>query len=539
MEKRALLAVALAFAILLAYQFFFVKPEPQRFQKRPAATEKEKPAPSEVQPSPAPAPPSVAVPKAKALPFEEKEVTVNTELYSAVFTNEGGTLKRFELKKYEDNEGKNVVLLKKPGLEPPLAIGASNNFGLADANFQVSIPGGGRDISLDRNKPTGSVIFEYSAPGVSVKRTYTFHNESYRIDIKDEVSGLPGYWINLGTDFGIQDIKERSAHVGPVLLRDTDRLEFTAKKLSQPKTFKDSLKWIAQEDKYFCAALVPMSRTEEAMVWKIKDSPAIALEGKPGVNSFILYAGPKEYDDLKALNVGLENIIDFGFFSIIALPLFWVLKLFYTVIGNYGWSIVLLTILVRIPFIPLVNKSQQSMRKMQQIQPKMAEIREKYKKDPQRMQSEMMQLYKTHKVNPLGGCLPMLLQIPVFFALYKILLIAIELRGAPFMLWIKDLSAPDTLFGHLPAWLPLIGGFAIGPLPLLMGVTMVLQQKMTPTSMDPSQNKMMMLMPVIFTFLFLNFASGLVLYWLMNNIFSIIQQAYVNRKLAREAASAS
>jgi len=133
----------------------------------------------------------------------------------------------------------------------------------------------------------------------------------------------------------------------------------------------------------------------------------------------------------------------------------------------------------------------------------------------------------------------MLLQIPVFFALYKILLITIELRGAPFMLWIKDLSAPDTLFGHIPLWIPLIGGFAIGPLPILMGVTMVLQQKMTPTSMDPAQNKMMMLMPVVFTFLFLNFASGLVLYWLMNNIFSIFQQVYVNRKLAREAASAS
>lgn len=176
------------------------------------------------------------------------------------------------------------------------------------------------------------------------------------------------------------------------------------------------------------------------------------------------------------------------------------------------------------------------MKKMQEIQPRMAEVREKYKKDPQRMQKEMMELYKTHKVNPLGGCLPMLLQIPVFFALYKILLIAIELRSAPFMLWIKDLSAPDTLFGHLPLWLPLIGGFAVGPLPILMGATMLIQQKMTPTSLDPTQNKMMMFMPIIFTFLFLNFASGLVLYWLINNIFSIAQQFYVNQKVAKEAA---
>jgi YidC/Oxa1 family membrane protein insertase len=177
------------------------------------------------------------------------------------------------------------------------------------------------------------------------------------------------------------------------------------------------------------------------------------------------------------------------------------------------------------------------MKKMQDIQPRMAEIREKYKKDPPKMQQEMMQLYKTHKVNPVGGCLPILLQIPVFFALYKILLIAIELRHAPFMLWIQDLSAPDTLFGHIPAVIPLIGGFAIGPLPILMGATMVIQQKMTPTTLDPMQNRIMMMMPVVFTFLFLNFASGLVLYWLMNNIFSIAQQFYVNKKLAKEKAA--
>ena len=319
-------------------------------------------------------------------------------------------------------------------------------------------------------------------------------------------------------------------------MRDSERLEFAAKKLDEPKTFKDQLKWIAQEDKYFFASLVPISPMDEAKVWKAKDSPVIALEGKPGSHNFILYAGPKEYDILKTFHVGLENIIDFGFFSIIAVPLFWVLKLFHSLTGNYGWAIILLTIVTRIPFIHLINKSQKSMKKMQEVQPKMAEIREKYKKDPQRMQKEIMEMYKTHKVNPLGGCLPIVLQIPVFFALYKILLITIELRSAPFILWIKDLSAPDTLFGHLPAYLPFIGGFAIGPLPIVMGATMIIQQRMTPTSLDPAQNKMMMLMPIIFTFLFLNFASGLVVYWLVNNIFSISQQFYVNRKVPKKAA---
>jgi YidC/Oxa1 family membrane protein insertase len=268
----------------------------------------------------------------------------------------------------------------------------------------------------------------------------------------------------------------------------------------------------------------------------LQDSPVVAFRAKSGANSFHLYAGPKEHDTLAAFNIGLEHVIDFGFFSIIARPLFWVLKFFYSFLGNYGWAIVLITIVTRIPFIPLLNKSQKSMKKMQEIQPLMNDIKEKYKKDSQRMQKEMMELYKKHKVSPLGGCLPMLLQIPVFFALYQVLLRAIELRGAPFMLWITDLSAPDTLIGHIPAMIPLIGGFALGPLPLLMGATMFIQQKMTPSSMDPTQAKMMLAMPIIFTFMFLNFASGLVLYWLVNNILGIIQQYFVNRSLAQEQA---
>jgi YidC/Oxa1 family membrane protein insertase len=523
MEKRALIAVALAFAILFIYQYFFIKPAPQKVKKQAKIEEKEKPAPVE---------PVAPLIKTKHIPSEEKEIRVETELYLAVFTTQGATLKHYELKKYNDKDGKNVVLLDKPGIEPPLAIGSKDKFDLSNADFKVI----GNDLKLGSDKKSGSLIFEYTDSGFSVKRLYTFYDDSYKIDIKDEVTGLPDYWITLGTDFGINDTKSRYTHTGPVLLKDSDRIEFKATKLNEPKIYKEGLKWIALEDKYFFSSLVPLTTVEEAKVWKLKDTPVIAFEGRPGINSFMFYAGPKEYNRLKALNVGLQYIIDFGFFSIIALPLFWILKFFYTLTGNYGWAIILLTIIVRTPFIPLINKSQKSMKKMQKIQPRMAEIREKYKKDPQRMQKEMMELYKTHKVNPVGGCLPMLLQIPVFFALYKILMIAIELRGAPFILWIKDLSAPDTLFGHLPSWIPLIGGFAVGPLPIVMGITMIIQQKMTPTSMDPRQNKMMMFMPIVFTFLFLNFASGLVIYWLMNNILSIVQQFYANKKLKEEAA---
>ncbi len=533
MEKRTLIALGLSFVILLAYQFLFVKPAPQQVSQKPEAVQQQQ------QEQTAANVPEALLPRpaediAGESTSSETMVRVENELYSAVFSSRGAALHSYELKKYFDDAGQHVVLLKSPGTMAPLGIGSSADLELAQMNFHIM----GQDLKLDSAKPSGTVVFLYSASGISVKRTYTFSSNTYRIDIKDEVSGLPGYWITLGSDVGLYGKKDDYlSHVGPVLLKETDRVEFSPSNLDEPESYSQGLKWIAQEDKYFFAALVPVTPVDEARVWKENDSVLTAFTGKTGTHQFILYAGPKEYDALKALNVGLEHIIDFGFFSIIALPLFWVLKLFYQLLGNYGWAIVLLTILVRIPFIPLVNKSQKSMKKMQDIQPRMAEIREKYKKDPQKMQQEMMQLYKTHKVNPIGGCLPILLQIPVFFALYKILLISIELRQAPFMLWIQDLSAPDTLFGHLPAFLPLIGGFAIGPLPILMGATMLIQQKMTPTSLDPTQNKIMMFMPIIFTFLFLNFASGLVLYWLMNNVFSIAQQFYVNRKLAREKAA--
>lgn len=521
MEKRTLLALALSFLILFLFQYFYVKQQPIQ-EKKPV--QKTGQVAQETKKNL-----EIVLPPQKTFVSEEKEIKVETDLYKAIFTSKGATIKYFEIKRYKDEKGRNIVLLKEPGEKPPLSIGRSKELEYSDVNFSVSKD----SLILNKDIPTGSISFEYAGTDAIIKRTLLFSNDNYKIEIKDEISNLPEYWITLGSNFGIYSEKEQ-VHVGPVILKEANRMEFNKNKLNEMKTFKEGLKWIAQEDKYFFSALVPKTQVDEAVIWKYKDSALVAFNTKNMSNNFILYAGPKEYDTLKALNLSLEHIIDFGFFSIVAVPLFWVLKLFYKVLGNYGWAIILITLIIRIPFIPLINKSQKSMKKMQEIQPKMAEIREKYKKDPKRMQQELMELYKKHKVNPVGGCLPILLQIPIFFALYKILLIAIELRGAPFLLWIKDLSAPDTLFGHIPSWFPLIGGFAVGPLPILMGASMVIQQKMTPTSLDPAQNKLMMIMPVIFTFLFLNFASGLVLYWLMNNVFSIIQQFYVNKKLEKE-----
>lgn len=509
MEKRTLLAITISLAILLVYQYFFVKPAAPPVTGGNIAKESGKEGPKQTAAAVAPV-------QQASTPEGEKEVVVENDLYTATFSSIGGTIKSILLKQYKDSKGNPIVLAGDEAL-PPFSIGANEGFQFARAPFLVR----GSDIKLSPQVNTASLSFDYSDGSVSIRRTYTFHYDDYAMDLKDEVDGLPSYWISLGKDFGIYDKEtSRSVHFGPVILKDADRLEFSAPKLKEPKIFKENIKWIAQEDKYFFSSLVPKEAVDEAKVWDQNGDAQVAAEFKGGTNSYMLYTGPKENDRLQRYHVGLEYVIDFGFFSIIARPLFWILKLFFKISHNYGVAIIILTTMVRIPFIPLVNKGQQSMKKLQDIQPRMTEVREKYKSDPQRMQKEIMELYKKNKVNPMGGCLPMVLQIPVFFALYKVLLISIELRGAPFAFWIHDLSLKD------PTYI----------MPIVMGVTMVIQQKMTPSSMDPMQKKMMMIMPVVFTFMFLSFPSGLVLYWLVNNVLSIAQQFYTNRKLAKKAA---
>ncbi|MEW6739286.1 MAG: membrane protein insertase YidC [Nitrospirota bacterium] len=506
MDKKMLLAIILSIAILITYQYFFVKPVPQPVPQEKTAQETVKEETKTTEAAP--------MPKTEVL-VAEKEVRVESDLYTAVLTSKGGTIKGIELKKYKDKSGRPIIL-KGDDVLPPLAIGADEGFQFSKVNFSFQ----GRDIKLGPELKTATLVFEYSSEGYSIRRTYTFKNNDYGIDLRDEVGGLNSYWVTLGKDFGIHE-KDESVHFGPVVLKDADRMEFVAKKLTEPKNFKEGVKWIAQEDKYFFSSIVPKVQIEDSKVWSKNGDALAALKLPAGVSNYFIYAGPKEYDTLKKYGVGLEHIVDFGFFSILARPLFWLMKVFYDIFPNYGVAIIILTIIVRIPFIPLINKGQKSMKKLQDIQPRMAEIKEKYKKDPQKMQKETMELYKKHKVNPMGGCLPMLLQIPVFFALYKVLLIAIELRGAPFMLWIKDLSVKDPYY----------------ILPIIMGATMVIQQKMTPSTMDPTQQKIMMIMPIVFTFMFLTFPSGLVLYWLVNNVLSIAQQWHMNKKLAKQPAS--
>jgi YidC/Oxa1 family membrane protein insertase len=251
--------------------------------------------------------------------------------------------------------------------------------------------------------------------------------------------------------------------------------------------------------------------------------------GESASYNFDFYLGPKDQKALSAAGSHLTAAIDLGWFAFLARPLAWLLRLFHGFVGNYGVAIILVTILIKIVLWPLTAKSYKSMKQMQKLQPRVQEIREKFKDDPQTMNREMLQLYRTFKVSPLGGCLPMVLQIPFFIAFYRVLDYALELRGAPFALWIYDLSAPDRLF-HFGFSIPFVAQpTGIPVLTLLMGATMIWQQKMTPAMGDPMQAKIMMLLPIIFIVALLNMPSGLVLYWLVNNILSIFQQKLINR----------
>ncbi|MFC1769987.1 membrane protein insertase YidC, partial [Nitrospirota bacterium] len=406
MEKRALLAVFLSISVLMLWQLFLVpeqKKAEQAEQTAQAVQEQTLPAPVKaMETAPAPAMSTSYGQTGNVVPVveEERNVTVETDVFSAVLSSRGGTIKSFHLKKYTNKDGSPLSLLNDSGLYRSLAIGVKNDFSYSNRNFQII----GDNIKLGDVRNEGSITFRLDEKDFSIIRTYTFRNDSYAFDLVDSVEGLPEYSITLGADLGISDKDFKYAHVGPVLQVEADRKEYTDRGLKKPQTVTGLLKWIAIEDKYFFSAIAPKNPMGQIDVWKLQESKAISFSGRPGVNAFTVYVGPKVIDDLKTLNMELENIVDFGFFSVLSRPIFWLLQRIYSVVGNYGWAIILLTIVIRIPFIPIVNKGQQSMKKMQEVQPKIKDLREKYKKDSAKMNTEVMALYKKHKVNPMGGC---------------------------------------------------------------------------------------------------------------------------------------
>jgi YidC/Oxa1 family membrane protein insertase len=306
---------------------------------------------------------------------------------------------------------------------------------------------------------------------------------------------------------------------------------FTGFEGATPIEATGDVDWVGFSGRYFLAAIVPEAEpTNDLRVWMRRDlqhaqSMLIFSPGEFSARAQ-LYTGPKDINRLEAVGHGLRKAVDLGWFTFIALPMLQALRFLHHFTGNYGVAIIILTVLIKLLFYPLTKKSFESMRAMQKLQPEMQKLRERLKDKPDEMNRETMELYRRHKVNPLGGCLPMVLQIPVFVGLYNALLNAVELRHAPFIGWITDLSAPDRL-GSIQ--LPFVTHPGVPVLTVVMGVSMLVQQWMTPSVGDPAQQRMMMIMPVVFTFMFINFPAGLTLYWLVNNLLTIGQQYAMTR----------
>jgi YidC/Oxa1 family membrane protein insertase len=581
MEKKAILAIILTFIIIVLWSFIQTKIFPPPAGK-PVTQETKKDAGPAVEKAPEKAPsqkPSEIVkekkpPIAKATP--KKEVFVEAEDYSAVLTSDGARLKEFRLKKYLDrvNESsfawtiKNWIggLLGKESREPkspePLNLVNTNEeegfpLRVTFSSSNASLPSGNWEVDKEQVRligkdEKGEVSFSgILENGLRVVKRYSFQSGKEVIGLDVELENTSSREIS--TQVGLEwigrvelkklaedEIKDFGLKYSYLKDKKVERKDLGGATssgctpgCSSPKTKvepfeltdKGNIGWFSFGGEYFTALLIPPP-SQGAVSLAVKGDEKNILRAEisggsvtvpPGQSAkipFRIYLGPKESSRLKELGVGAEKLVDFGYFSVVAQPLLWLLNLTHGVTGNYGIDIIILSILIKIIFLPLTQISFKSMKGMQKVQPEMNRLREVYKNDKARLQQEIMLLYKRRRINPLSGCLPMVIQIPVFIALYNVLQNTFEMRHAPFFLWIQDLSAKDPIYFT----------------PLLMGATMVIQQKMTPTAADPAQAKMFMLMPVMFTFLFLSFPSGLVLYWLVTNVLSIAHQYYLNKK---------
>jgi len=554
--KRAFTAILLSLAILLGYQYFFMPPPQERTGPTPALQEPAAPpAASSAGPSIDSAAnnaasalsPSDLVPAAETgAALNARDVTVETSQYSMIITENGGGIKSFDLKKYKESTRPNSplkqLIFTKEASELPLQFAWGNGIPVTPPLYKA-------DKESIQTSPGQQATLSMSAsllPGLTLDRTLVISDDSYTIGIEYTVNNYTNQALR-GAPFirstnlpFVQTAAKNSRYLfsGPAAFINNTLEEIKPTKLQEdgPRTLSGNLSWAAYEDTYFLCSIMPQSETstvqfstsgEDKVVSTVSGPQEIIPANGSKTFKYTIYLGPKKLSVLKQVGSNLDKVINFGWFDLIAKPALYLLNFFYGFLGNYGIAIILVTILFKLLFWPITHKGMKSMKTMQKIQPKMAKLREKFKDDKERLNQEMITLYKTYKINPLGGCLPMVLQIPVFFALYKVLLQTIELRHAPFMLWITDLSAPDRLLIGFD--IPVLGGIPV--LTLLMGASMFLQQKMTPSAADPTQAKIMLFLPVIFTFMFLNFASGLVLYWFVNNLLSIGQQYFINKSV--------
>ena len=579
MERRVLLAVFLSFLVLVIYQRFFVPPpvpvdsvaaEPTTTPAPPVTTD---PVPAVGTAraragAGAPARGEGPLPPAgdesfDAAPGDEafnpvvaddqpRDIVVESGLVRAVFANRGATLVSWQLKGYTEDDGGPVELVPSevaPGQVRPFSLIVPDDpritARLDDALFRPSVD------RLQLTADEATLVFEYEdTSGLRARKSFTFQaslEQPYVVGFSASVTtggGARPVTVRWGPAIGGRSTGSRMTFpqlpaavvygraFEDGLLQEVDIYRAQPADLRERSTYEGELEFVGVDDKYFLAAALPGDATapftDVATTVDYRPVSAVGLEHDlvafdltvgSGAGDLRVFIGPKDFDVLRAVHPDLVRAINFGFLSVIVVPLHQTLKWIYGYVGNYGWSIILLTILVNLIIFPLRHKSVVSMRKMQELQPEMKAIQARYANlkatDPgkQKMNQEVMELYRKHGANPASGCLPMLATMPILFAFYRLLSMAIEIRGAPFVLWITDLSVSDPLYIT----------------PVVMGATMVFQQRLQPSVADPMQRKMMMLMPVVFTFMFLAAPSGLVVYWLTSNVVGIGQQLLTNR----------
>ncbi len=557
-NQRLILFAALTFVVFLLWQNWLEfqakkhpPPGPSTVATAPAgpASPAGAAAPMAVPGQDVPTAASGAVPGPQALGGGQR-VRVTTDLFEAEIDTVGGDLRQVGLRTYPDSvqrPDQPFLLLKDSGADLFIAqsgLVALNN-GPAPNHYSPFVPEQ-TEHRLADGQDTLEVRLNWSDPsGVKVIKTYVFRRGSFLVELNQRVeNGGASDWQG-GQYRQFQRIPPKvvSSFFGSGVITYTGAVISTPEQRYEKISFSDIAKqelnqpikdgWVAMIQHYFLGAWVPNPGETEDFYTKAVDGSRYVVGMRGAVQTVPvgatgdfrtrLYVGPKLPDVLEKIAPNLQLTVDYGVLTIIAEPLFWLLKAFHAILGNWGWAIIFLTILIKLAFYKLSETSYRSMANMRRLAPELTRLKELYGDDKQKMNEAMMGLYKKEKVNPLGGCLPILVQIPVFIALYWVLVESVQLRQAPFMLWIKDMAIPDPYY----------------VLPLIMGVTMFVQQKLSPAPPDPVQAKVMMALPIVFTFMFLWFPAGLVLYWVVNNMLSIAQQWMITKRVESGADAAA
>jgi YidC/Oxa1 family membrane protein insertase len=487
--------------------------------------------------------PSSPTENASVIP--NKTIMLQNDLLEIEISNKGATVVHATLKKHFTDK-KPIVLLNQEKQNIYLARSGLTAAGLDLPNHNDSFA----DVIIEKDK---KVKFIATKNGVTLEKIFTLDPDSYVVKVENKIINQtaapisPYIYAEIVKDGNvIVESQFYSTFTGPAIYTDKDKYrevgfsDIEKKKVKLPEVQSPGeAGWIAMVQHYFATAWIPNSASSREVYFDKLDNNLYRVGVKSTIEPIApnsstaqvsqLFIGPEEDALLKEVAPGFDLIKDYGYLTIIAKPLFWIMTQIHQVVQNWGWAIIILTIFIKIIFFPLSAASYKSMARMKEVQPRLAQMKEQYKGDPQKLNAAMMAMYKQEKINPLGGCLPVLIQIPVFISLYWVLLLSVEMRGAPWLGWIHDLSKPDTFLSDL------VGiSIPIGILPIIMAISMYIQTKLNPVPPDPIQAKVMMYMPLVFSLMFFFFPSGLVLYYIVNNVLSIGQQWQINRMFSAQ-----